>query len=101
MPTKVTGNVEYSHVSFSYPTRPGITVLDDFSLHIGVYIYLYISPSPYFACIRAGMNRLKPRTEFVVYIYETGRSQLSQSDLVVTNKYIVIYSVSIHFGVNN
>jgi ATP-binding cassette subfamily B (MDR/TAP) protein 1 len=33
-PTQVTGNVDFSHVSFSYPTRPGVTVLDNFSLHI-------------------------------------------------------------------
>lgn len=33
-PTQVTGNVDFSHVSFSYPTGPGVTVLDDFSLHI-------------------------------------------------------------------
>lgn len=33
-PTQVTGNVDFSHVSFSYPTRPGVTVLDSFSLHI-------------------------------------------------------------------
>lgn len=28
------GNVDFNHVSFSYPSRPGITVLDDFSLHV-------------------------------------------------------------------
>lgn len=33
-PTELTGNVEFDHVSFSYPTRPGVTVLNDFSLHI-------------------------------------------------------------------
>lgn len=33
-PTQVTGDVDFSHVSFSYPTRPGVTVLDNFSLHI-------------------------------------------------------------------
>lgn len=33
-PTQVTGEVDFSHVSFSYPTRPGVTVLDNFSLHI-------------------------------------------------------------------
>lgn len=33
-PTQVTGDVDFSHVSFSYPTRPGVTVLNDFSLHV-------------------------------------------------------------------
>lgn len=33
-PTQVMGNVDFNHVSFSYPSRPGITVLDDFSLHV-------------------------------------------------------------------
>ena len=33
-PTQVTGNVEFSRVSFNYPMRPGVTVLDGFSLHI-------------------------------------------------------------------
>lgn len=33
-PTQVTGNVEFNHVSFSYPTRPSVTVLSKFSLHI-------------------------------------------------------------------
>lgn len=33
-PVQVAGNLEFSHVSFSYPTRPGVSVLNDFSLHI-------------------------------------------------------------------
>lgn len=33
-PDSVTGDIEFRGVSFSYPMRPGITVLDDFSLHI-------------------------------------------------------------------
>lgn len=32
-PAQVIGDVDFSHVSFSYPTRPGVMVLDDFSLH--------------------------------------------------------------------
>ena len=33
-PSEVTGSLEFKNVSFSYPTRPGVTVLDNFSLHI-------------------------------------------------------------------
>lgn len=33
-PLQVTGSIEFKNVSFSYPNRPGVTVLDNFSLHI-------------------------------------------------------------------
>jgi ABC-type transport system involved in Fe-S cluster assembly fused permease/ATPase subunit len=33
-PSEVRGIVEIEKVTFSYPTRPGVTVLDDYSLHI-------------------------------------------------------------------
>lgn len=33
-PSQVTGNIEFKNVAFTYPTRPGVTVLNDFSLHI-------------------------------------------------------------------
>lgn len=33
-PASVIGDIQFHKVSFSYPMRPGITVLDDFSLHI-------------------------------------------------------------------
>ena len=33
-PTKVTGDIDFENVTFSYPTRPGVTVLNDFSLRI-------------------------------------------------------------------
>ncbi|KAJ5155561.1 ABC transporter [Penicillium capsulatum] len=33
-PTSVIGDIEFRDVSFSYPMRPGVTVLKDFSLHI-------------------------------------------------------------------
>lgn len=33
-PTHVIGNIDFNNVSFSYPTRPGVTVLKNFSLHI-------------------------------------------------------------------
>ncbi|KAL2021732.1 hypothetical protein VTK56DRAFT_6675 [Thermocarpiscus australiensis] len=33
-PTHVTGLVEFENVTFCYPTRPGIKVLDDFSLKV-------------------------------------------------------------------
>lgn len=33
-PENVTGAVELQGVNFTYPTRPGTKVLDDFSLHI-------------------------------------------------------------------
>ncbi|KAI1808226.1 multidrug resistance protein [Daldinia bambusicola] len=33
-PTKVKGTIEFDRVSFSYPMRPGVTVLNDFGLHI-------------------------------------------------------------------
>ena len=33
-PSQVTGNIEFKIVAFTYPTRPGVTVLNDFSLHI-------------------------------------------------------------------
>ncbi|PKS12635.1 hypothetical protein jhhlp_000843 [Lomentospora prolificans] len=33
-PTEVAGNIDFQNVTFSYPMRPGVTVLDDFTLHI-------------------------------------------------------------------
>ncbi|CAI6093215.1 unnamed protein product [Clonostachys chloroleuca] len=33
-PSETIGHVELENVSFSYPTRPGITVLDDFTLNV-------------------------------------------------------------------
>lgn len=33
-PNEINGLVEIGHVSFAYPTRPGITVLDDFTLRV-------------------------------------------------------------------
>ncbi|OQE35202.1 hypothetical protein PENCOP_c014G03041 [Penicillium coprophilum] len=33
-PTNLTGYLDFSNVSFAYPTRPDVNVLDDFSLHI-------------------------------------------------------------------
>lgn len=33
-PTSVTGDLDFENVTFSYPTRPGVTVLDNFSLRI-------------------------------------------------------------------
>ncbi|KAJ5114350.1 hypothetical protein NUU61_000109 [Penicillium alfredii] len=33
-PMEVTGDINFDRVSFSYPMRPGVTVLSDFSLHI-------------------------------------------------------------------
>jgi ATP-binding cassette subfamily B (MDR/TAP) protein 1 len=33
-PSEITGLVELDNVTFAYPTRPGITVLDGFSLRI-------------------------------------------------------------------
>ncbi|CAI6019534.1 unnamed protein product [Clonostachys chloroleuca] len=33
-PTEVVGNIDLQGVSFSYPMRPGVKVLDDFTLHI-------------------------------------------------------------------
>ena len=33
-PGKLVGEVELQAVSFSYPTRPDVTVLDNFSLHV-------------------------------------------------------------------
>lgn len=33
-PSETTGLVELENVTFAYPTRPGITVLDDFSLTV-------------------------------------------------------------------
>ncbi|KAK1147947.1 hypothetical protein N8T08_000463 [Aspergillus melleus] len=33
-PASITGDIEFRSVSFSYPMRPGITVLNNFSLHI-------------------------------------------------------------------
>lgn len=33
-PETITGEVELENLSFSYPTRPGITVLDNFSLKV-------------------------------------------------------------------
>jgi ATP-binding cassette subfamily B (MDR/TAP) protein 1 len=30
----IIGEVELNNITFSYPTRPGVTVLDDFSLKI-------------------------------------------------------------------
>ncbi len=34
LPTPARGEIVFDHVSFAYPTRPDIYVLDDFSLHI-------------------------------------------------------------------
>ncbi|TDZ19176.1 Leptomycin B resistance protein pmd1 [Colletotrichum orbiculare MAFF 240422] len=33
-PAKTVGVVELENITFSYPTRPGVTVLDNFSLHV-------------------------------------------------------------------
>ncbi|KAH6659132.1 ABC transporter [Truncatella angustata] len=33
-PAEIVGSLDFSHIRFSYPTRPKVTVLDDFSLHI-------------------------------------------------------------------
>lgn len=33
-PKDTIGDIELQNVSFAYPTRPGITVLDDFSLKV-------------------------------------------------------------------
>lgn len=33
-PSEIAGDLDISHVTFSYPMRPGVTVLDNFSLHI-------------------------------------------------------------------
>jgi ATP-binding cassette subfamily B (MDR/TAP) protein 1 len=33
-PAEVQGGLDFEHITFSYPMRPGIKVLDDFSLHI-------------------------------------------------------------------
>lgn len=33
-PEDVVGNIKLQNVSFAYPTRPGTTVLDDFSLDV-------------------------------------------------------------------
>ena len=33
-PEVTSGALEVSHITFSYPTRPNVRVLDDFSLHI-------------------------------------------------------------------
>lgn len=30
----VNGDIEFRHVSFSYPTRPGVVVLKDFTLQV-------------------------------------------------------------------
>ena len=33
-PSETVGHVELENVTFAYPTRPGVTVLDNFSLNI-------------------------------------------------------------------
>lgn len=33
-PTETVGVVDLENVSFEYPTRPGVTVLDNYSLHV-------------------------------------------------------------------
>ncbi|KAL6895481.1 P-loop containing nucleoside triphosphate hydrolase protein [Trichoderma longibrachiatum] len=33
-PSRVTGHLDLEHVTFAYPSRPGVTVLDDFSLSV-------------------------------------------------------------------
>ncbi|OTB18178.1 hypothetical protein K445DRAFT_314988 [Daldinia sp. EC12] len=33
-PTQVTGTIDFDHVTFNYPMRPSVTVLNDFGLHI-------------------------------------------------------------------
>ena len=33
-PTSIRGSIDIRGLDFSYPTRPDVTVLDDFSLHI-------------------------------------------------------------------
>ncbi|KAH8204908.1 hypothetical protein TruAng_000947 [Truncatella angustata] len=33
-PAEIVGSLDFSHIRFSYPMRPKVTVLDDFSLHI-------------------------------------------------------------------
>lgn len=33
-PAGVQGAIDFEHITFSYPMRPGVTVLDDFSLHV-------------------------------------------------------------------
>lgn len=44
--SRVTGHVELEHVTFAYPSRPGVTVLDDFSLSVpaGKVTALVVSP---------------------------------------------------------
>jgi ATP-binding cassette subfamily B (MDR/TAP) protein 1 len=47
-PSEVTGHIELENVTFAYPSRPGITVLDDFSLTVpaGKVTALVVSPTP-------------------------------------------------------
>ena len=33
-PVSIQGDIEFKNVNFSYPTRPGVNVLDDFNLKI-------------------------------------------------------------------
>lgn len=33
-PSKTDGVIEMKNIGFEYPTRPGVTVLEDFSLHV-------------------------------------------------------------------
>lgn len=45
-PSHVTGHLDLEHVTFAYPSRPGVTVLDDFSLSVpaGKVTALVVSP---------------------------------------------------------
>lgn len=51
-PTETVGRIELENVTFAYPTRPGVTVLDDFSLTAppGKVTALVVSP-PLISCL--------------------------------------------------
>lgn len=53
-PTEVVGHLELENVSFAYPTRPSITVLDDFSLTVpaGKVTALVVINPPSFSLFR-------------------------------------------------